>query len=110
MITTIIRNLVRKEDIATQRSPLTSKIFTKLKMMADSTSEDSPENVVFNIARFGHIIGPRASEYAQKTQTNVEIHTYPSGKDVIKAFVSDDFEFYDQKGRRIRTRNKRSLA
>ena len=110
MIATIIHNLVREEDIANQQSPLTSEIFAELKRMADSTSEDLPENVVFNIACFGRITGPRASEYAQKTQTKVEIHTYPSGKEVIKAFVSDDFEFCDQKGRCLRTRDKRSLV
>ena len=110
MIATIIHNLEREEDIATQRSPLTSEIFAELKRMADATPEDSPENAVFNIVCFGRITGPRASEYAQKTQTKVEQHKYPSGKEVIKAFVSDDFEFYDKKGRRIRTRTAKSLS
>ena len=86
----------KENTIATQQSLLASEIFAELKRMADVTSEDSPENAVFNIVCFGHITGPRASEYAQKMQTKVKKYKYPSGKEVIKAFVSNDFEFYDK--------------
>ena len=37
------------------------------------------------------------SEYAQTTQDKVDYHTYPSGTTVIKAFIANDFIFYDGK-------------
>jgi hypothetical protein len=37
------------------------------------------------------------SKYAQITQDKVDHHTYPSGKMVIKAFIANDFIFYDEK-------------
>ena len=40
--------------------------------MVDANTEDSPGNTVFNIVCFGRIIGYRASDYAQKTQTKVK--------------------------------------
>ena len=109
MGTTILHNLKREEDIALQRSPLTAEIFAELKQMSDASPVDSPEQVVFNMASFGRITGPRAGEYAQKTQTRIEIHEYPSGKKVTKAFLAEDFEFFDKKKRRIRVFNKSSL-
>jgi hypothetical protein len=42
-----------------------------------------------------HYIGPRVSKYAQMTQSKVNYHSYPSGCQVIIAFIADDFAFFD---------------
>jgi hypothetical protein len=49
------------------------------------------------------------SEYAQTTQDKVDHHTYPSGKTVIKAFITKDFIFYDKKKRVVKDLNEDSL-
>ncbi len=36
------------------------------------------------------------SEYAQTRDKNVNYHVYPSGKQVIKAFTANDFQFFDK--------------
>jgi hypothetical protein len=54
-------------------------------------------------------IGPRLSEYAQTTQDKVDHHTYLSGKMVIKAFIANNFIFYDKKKRVVKDLNKDSL-
>ncbi len=41
------------------------------------------------------------SEYTQTSDKNVDYHVYPSGKQVIKAFISSDFTFYDKKSQII---------
>jgi hypothetical protein len=38
----------------------------------------------------GRYIGPT-------TQNKVDVHTYPSGTTVVKAFVANNFIFYDKK-------------
>ncbi len=57
----------------------------------------------------GRYIGPRLSKYAQTTQDKVDHHAYPSGKTVIKAFIANDFIFYDEKKRVVKDLNKDSL-
>lgn len=102
MGTILVDNLKCEEDVANQRSPLTNEIFVELKKLADeSESPNSAESVVFNTTSLGRYTGARAGEYAQKTQTVVEEHKYPSGKKVTKAFLADDFVFYDRQGRRM---------
>jgi hypothetical protein len=49
------------------------------------------------------------SEYAQTTQKKVDHHTYPSGKTVIKAFIANNFIFYDEKKHVIKDLNDDSL-
>ena len=100
-VTIIISNLEREEDIAKQRNPLTCAICAELKRMADASHVDSAERLIFNITAFGRITGPRVSEYAQTSPDKVDIHRYPSGKEVIKAFIAEDFEFFDKKGNPI---------
>ena len=97
-VTIIVSNLEKEEEITRQRSPLTSKICAELKRMADTSHNDSLEMLVFNIKAFGRITGPRVSEYAQTSQDKVDVHKYPSGNEVIKAFIAEDFEFFDKKG------------
>jgi hypothetical protein len=102
MVTILVRNLEKEEDIANQRSPLTYEIMAALKQIADeSHSIDSAESTTFNIAAKGRITGPRCGEYGQKTQSDVEYHVYPSGNRVIKAWIGVDFTFRDKQKRNI---------
>ncbi len=57
----------------------------------------------------GRYIGPRLSKYTQTTQDDVDHHTYPSGKTVIKAFIANNFIFYNEKKRVVKDLNKDSL-
>ena len=101
MVAKTIANLKKEEDVAKQRSPLTAEIFVHLKKLADESFRDSESNAVFDWFCVIRILGFRCAQYAQKTQTKVEIHKYPSGKQVVKAFVRADWTFYDKKGRII---------
>ncbi len=58
---------------------------------------------------FGRYIGPRLSKYAQTTQDKVNHHTYTSGKTAIKAFITNNSIFYDEKKRVVKVLNKDSL-
>ena len=58
---------------------------------------------------FVRIKEPRVGSYNQKMQNKVKIHIYPSGKEVIEAFISTDFEVFDRNGWRIRTFNEFAL-
>jgi hypothetical protein len=49
------------------------------------------------------------SKYTQTTQNKVDHHTYPSGKTVIKAFIANNFIFYDEKKRIVEDLNEDSL-
>jgi hypothetical protein len=49
------------------------------------------------------------SKYTQTTQDKVDHLTYPSGKTVIKAFIVNDFIFYNEKKRIVKELNKDSL-
>ena len=62
-----------------------------------SKCDDSAHSLLFDIVALGHYIGPRLSKYAQTTQDKVNYHTYPSGHQVIKAFIDKDYVFYDSK-------------
>ncbi len=42
------------------------------------------------------LLGRRVSEYAQTTQKEIDMHEYPSGKQVIKAFTPLDWIVYDK--------------
>ncbi len=57
---------------------------------------DSEQHTLFNLVALGCYIGPRVSKYAQTTDKVVDYHVYPSGKQVIKAFTANDFQFFDK--------------
>jgi hypothetical protein len=98
----LINNLVKKEDITRQRSPLGSDIFTELLCKSNvSQSRDSKHSTLFDLVAMGHYIGPRVSEYTQTSDKNVDYHVYPSGKQVIKAFIASNFTFYDEQSQII---------
>jgi hypothetical protein len=66
-----------------------------------SRSPDSEQRTVFDVTTIGRYLGPRMSECAQTTDKNVDYHVYPSGKQVIKAFTANDFQFIDVNGQVI---------
>jgi hypothetical protein len=110
MTANLLNNMLRQEDIVRQRPPLDNKTFAKLHWMAmASKCEDSVSNLLFDVMALGRYIGPRLREYAQTTQDKVDYHTYPSSTTVIKAFIANDFIFYDNKKRIIKKLHKNSL-
>jgi hypothetical protein len=103
----LLNNMLREEDIARQRAPLDNKIFAELHQTAiASKCKDSVSDLVFDVVALGHYIGPCLSKYAQTTQDKVNHHTYLSGKTVIKAFIANNFIFYDEKKHVIKNLNK----
>ncbi len=49
------------------------------------------------------------SKYAQMIQSKVDYHTYPSGRQVIKAFTCKDFAFFKKSWCHLRTVNDSSF-
>ncbi len=106
----LLNNMLREEDIARQRAPLNNKIFAKLSQMAiASKCKDSVSDLLFEVVALGCYIGPCLSKYAQTTQDKVDHHTFLSGKTVIKAFIANDFIFYNEKKRIVKNLNNDSL-
>ena len=102
MVGILINNLIKEEDIARQRSPLDSNIYAEMLQRSNvSRSPDSEQRTVFNVTTMGCYLGPRVSEYAQTTDKTVDYHVYPSGKQVIKAFIANDFQFINMNGQVI---------
>jgi hypothetical protein len=97
----IYENLKTMENVANQRQPLTTEMFAMLREEAEKSTGNSATRVVFDFACVNRYLGCRSSEYAQKVQTRVEVHVYPDGTSVIKAFTREDWIFYDKRGRRI---------
>jgi hypothetical protein len=98
----LINNLVKEEDVARQHSPLDSNIFTKLLQKLNvSRSPDSEQCTLFDLVALGRYIGPCISVYLQTMDSNVDYHVYPSGKQVIKAFTANDFQFFDKNSQLI---------
>ncbi len=94
---------MQEEQIARQRAPLDNEIFAELRCMAQASKCNDSVNMLFgDVVTLRRYIGPRLSEYAQKTQKMVDVHVYPSGTTVIKAFTANDFVFYDAKKHNIK--------
>ncbi len=95
----VINKLIKQEDVANQRAPLDSAIFTEINRAAKAShSSYSDRNLLFDILTRARFIGPRVSKYAQTTQQKVDHHVYPDGRSVIKAFTANDFVFCDKNG------------
>jgi hypothetical protein len=95
----IINNLIKEETVASQCSPLDSTIFPELQRVASSShSQDSDQNLLFDMLTLFHFIGPHVSKYPQTTQDKVDYHVYPSQTCVIKAFTANYFVFYNKSG------------
>ena len=98
----LINNLIKEEGIARHRSPLDSKIYAEMLWRLNvSRLPDLEQCTLFDVTTIGHYLGPRVSECAQTTGTNVDYHVYPSGKQVIKAFIANDFQFINANGQVI---------
>ncbi len=94
----LINILVKEENITRKRSTLDSDIFTELLCKSNvSWSRDSKHSTLFDLIAIGCYIGPHVSKCAQTSDKNVDYHVYPFGKQVIKAFIANDFTFYDKK-------------
>jgi hypothetical protein len=110
MTAIILNNMLQEEDIVRQCTLLDNKLFAELHQMATASKcKDSVSDLHFDIMALGCYIGPCLSEYAQTTQDKVDHHTNPSGKTVIKAFIANDFIFYNEKKRIIKDLNNNSL-
>ena len=93
----LISNLVKEEDIAKQRCPLDSAIFSELRRKSSvSCSMDLEQSTLFDLVALGRYIGSCLSKYAQTTDKKVDYHVYPLGKQVIKAFTENDFQFFSK--------------
>ena len=107
----VINNLIKQEDVASQRAPLDNAIFAETNRAAKAShSLDSDRNLFFDILTFARYIGPRVSEYAQTTQERVDYHVYPNGTSVIKAFTANDFVFCDDKNNILSPIDESSLT
>jgi hypothetical protein len=110
MTAILLNNMLQEEDITRQCAPLDNKVFAKLHQTATASKcKDSVSDLLFDVVALSCYIGPRLSEYAQTTQDKVDHHTYPSGKTVIKAFIANNFIFYDEKKHVLKDLNKDSL-
>ncbi len=78
-------------------------------MAIASKCKDSVSDLLFDVVALGRYIEPRLSGYAQTTQDKVDHHTYPSVQLVIKAFIANDFIFYNEKKRVVKNLNNDSL-
>ncbi len=101
MCSKIILVREKEESIARQWSPITQEIYSVLINQANKSPVNFVEMVVADWFTLIWIIGLCCAEYLQKTQTSYDEHEYPSGKSVVKAFVSSDWKFYNSRGRLI---------
>jgi hypothetical protein len=93
----IINNILKEVNIAKKRTPLDSTIVAKIQQLAcKSNDPDSDCSLFASIVTLARYICPRVSECTQTTQLKVDYHTYPSGRQVIKAFTAEDFAFFDK--------------
>ncbi len=105
-----LNNMLQEEDIARQCALLDNKKFAELRQMATTSKcKDSVSDLLFDVVDLGCYIWPRLSEYAQTAQDKVDYHTYSSGTTVIKAFIANNFIFYDDRKHVIRELSKDSL-
>jgi hypothetical protein len=108
MCTKIILAREREENIARQQSPIMRKMFSTLLELAKKLPVDLLVTVVADWFTFIRITGLRCAEYAQKTQSEVNKYEYPLGKCVVKAFTSNDWKFYNSRGRVINIHTSKS--
>ena len=101
----IINAIESEESVANQRSPITNEMFAQMGANAANSARDSLDRVMFDFFCLVRICGFRVAEYAQTSQTKVDYHEYPSGKRVIKAFLSTDWVFRDKNNRTVKPGN-----
>ena len=102
--------LIKEENIAIQRSPLDNVIFAQIQQAAcTSNNPDLDHSFLLNIVTLSRYIGPCVSEYAQMTQSKIDYHMYPSGRQVIKHFTANDFVFSDAAKHQLNFTDKSSF-
>jgi hypothetical protein len=107
----LVHNLEREETIAKQRSPIDQKIFLKIIDNAQKSKKpNSVESLFYNVTVIARYLGLRLSEYGQTTQDKVDMHVYPSGTKVVKAFTANDFVFMDAHGNIITDLSELTIA
>lgn len=102
MCTRLIDALENEEVIAKQRNPITNEMFANMEKLARESPRDSAISTIFDFFCLIRITGFRIAEYGQTTQTKVDMHEYPSGNSVVKAFLPTDWIFKNEKGRLIK--------
>ena len=105
----IASNLKHKENIATQWNHPTNNFFSRLFIVAGVAHDSPVEALVYYVVTLGRIFGPRASEYAETTQTKVDGHKYSGGSKVMKVFIGDDFQLFDRSRKQIHAINESIL-
>ena len=110
MCTKLIDAIESEELIAKQRNPITNEMFASMEKLAKESLMDSAISVIFDIFCLIRITGFRVAEYAQTTQTKVDLHEYPSGNLVVKAFLPTDWAFKNDKGRLIKIHSLKANA
>lgn len=93
--------LDKEENIAKQRSPLTKEMFARMVSLGKASPINSAISVLYDWFCVIRIGGFRCAEYAQTKQTSIDVHEYPSGRKVVKAFTAADWTFYAKDGSMI---------
>lgn len=90
--------LEKEENVAKQRSPITKEMFARMISLGKASPVNSANAVLYDWFCVIRIGGFRCAEYAQSKQTLVDLHQYPSGRKVVKAFTAADWTFYAKDG------------
>jgi hypothetical protein len=88
--TILISGREKEENIARQRSLITQEMFAALKTLSNKSDINSPETVVADWFTFIRVTGLQVAKYAQQTKSKIDVHKYPSGKQVMKVFLPTD--------------------
>ena len=100
--TMILNNLTSEEDVARRRSSITTPMYAEIIAQGERAEAGSKPWLLAKLASISKVVGPRACEYAQKTQQRIEVHRYPSGrKEVTKAWTRLDFLFLGKRDLRL---------
>jgi hypothetical protein len=77
--TRLIDVMETEEVIAKQQNPITNEMFANLEKPAQQSPRDSTTSVLIDLFCLIRITSFRVAEYAQTTQTKVDMHECPSG-------------------------------
>lgn len=101
----ILANIKDEENIAVQRAHLSVEMYAEILKRSKESNLLSMEQCIADFAILGRYLGPRLTEYAQKSYQRAEIHKFPSGKEVVKAICSEDIIFTNEHGRVVKPDN-----
>jgi hypothetical protein len=79
MCTRLIDDIEQEETIAKQQSLLTKEMFVNMGKLAAISPKNSANSVLHDWFCLIRICGFRVTEYAQTTQTKIDVHQYSSG-------------------------------